>query len=105
MKKNTIKSMSFEEAENKAINYTRLDSTGTKVFDKLDNKEMKMVLILNTMQINDFITAIEHKIDNTKITEDRSDLLLGYKLGLESALDLWYNAKHYLDNENKKEEK
>ena len=57
------------------------------------------------MQINDFITAIEHKIDNTKITEDRSDLLLGYKLGLESALDLWYNAKHYLDNENKKEEK
>jgi len=101
MKKEQIKCMSFEEAKNEAIYYDRLDSTGTKVFCELDNKEIKEELILNTMQINDFITAIEHKIDNTKITEDRSDILLGFKLGLSSALDLWYHSKKYIDNNNK----
>ena len=103
MKKKAIKSMSFEEAEKLAIDYTRLDSTGAKVFDKLNDKEIKTELTFLTMQIDDFITAIEHKIDNIKISEDRADLWLGYKLGLESALDLWYNAKEYINNTNKKE--
>jgi len=105
MKKQQIKSMSFEEAENKAIYYNRLDSTGTQVFYELDNKEIKENLILDTMQINDFLNALEHKIDSIsfdkKTNQDEYMFKVGLKMGLKNALHLWYHSNKYIDSNNK----
>ena len=100
-----IKSMSFKEAENKVIYYNRLDSTGTEVFCELDNKEIKEKLNLNTMQINDFLNALEHKINSIdfdkKTSQDEYMFKLGLKTGLENALHLWYHSDKYIKNNKK----
>lgn len=105
MKKQEIKSMSFEEAENKAIYYNRLDSTGTQVFCELDNKEIKENLILNTMQINDFLNALEHYKNSIsfdkKTNQGEYMFKVGLKMGLENALLLWYRSNKYIDSNNK----
>ena len=105
MKKQQIKSMSFKEAENKVIHYNRFDSTGTQVFCELDNKEIKEKLILNTMQINDFLNALEHKINSIsfdkKTNQDEHIFKVGLKMGLENALHLWYHSNKYIDSNNK----
>lgn len=100
-----LKSMSFKEAENKVIYYKRLDSTGTQVFCELDNKEIKEKLLLNTIQINDFLNALEHKIDSMnfdKKTNQEEDMFkVGFKMGLEKALYLWYHSNTYIKNNDK----
>ena len=92
MNKDKLKTMSFEEANNINTIYTRIDSTGTQVEDSFTQEEIKTKLNLNTMQINDFLNALEHKIDSMnfdkKTNKDEYMFKVGLKMGLENALHL-----------------
>ena len=97
--------MTFKEADDINTSYTRLDSTGTQVEDSFTQEEIKTKLNLDTMQINDFLNALEHKINSIdfdkKTSQDEYMFKLGLKTGLENALHLWYHSDKYIKNNKK----
>lgn len=100
-----LKTMTFKEADDINTSYTRLDSTGTQVEDSFTQEEIKTKLNLDTMQINDFLNALEHKINSIdfdkKTSQDEYMFKLGLKTGLENALHLWYHSDKYIKNNKK----
>jgi len=100
-----IEKTTFEEVEHANKHYSRTDSTGTKVYDTFTQKEMEVNAILDTMQIQNFMKALEHKIDSISFDKktDKDDYMfkVGLKMGLESALNLWFHSDKYIDDNNK----